>query len=130
MMKNSILSLAAGSLLLLSSAISLHAEDAAAARPLKIDIPVDLKEAKVVFNMDQPAFAGDASIGLTYMKLMTQNFDRSKTEWTIKSVFHGAMGPAPFHIRRYVMITSPFISIAHEGLRYLPSESRTVIKTL
>jgi intracellular sulfur oxidation DsrE/DsrF family protein len=92
MMKNSILSLAAGSLLLLSSAISLHAEDAAAAQPLKIDIPVDLKEAKVVFNMDHPAFAGDASIGLTYMKLMTQNFDRSKTKWTIKSVFHGAMG--------------------------------------
>jgi predicted peroxiredoxin len=85
MMKNSILSLAAGSLLLLSSAISLHAEDAAAAQPLKIDIPVDLKEAKVVFNMDHPAFAGDASIGLTYMKLMTQNFDRSKTKWTIKS---------------------------------------------
>ena len=91
-MKNAILSLAVTSLLLVTGSLPSVAEDAAGAQSLKIDIPVDLKEAKVVFNMDHPAFAGDASIGLTYMKLMTQNFDRSKTKYTIKSVFHGAMG--------------------------------------
>ena len=91
-MKNAILTLAVGGLLLVSGGRPSLAEDAASAQALKIDIPVDLKEAKVLFNMDHPAFAGDASIGLTYMKLMTQNFDRSKTKYTIKSVFHGAMG--------------------------------------
>jgi intracellular sulfur oxidation DsrE/DsrF family protein len=59
---------------------------------LKIDVPVEIKEAKVVFNMDHPAFVGDSSIGLNYIKLMTQNFDRAKTKWTIVAVFHGAMG--------------------------------------
>jgi hypothetical protein len=91
-MKNAFISLAVGSLLLVSGNFPSLAEDAAGAQALKIDIPVDLKEAKVVFNMDHPAFAGDSSIGLTYMKLMTQNFDRSKTKYTIKAVFHGAMG--------------------------------------
>ena len=91
-MKNAIISLAVGGLLLVSGSLPSLADDTAGAQALKIDIPVDLKEAKVVFNMDHPAFAGDASIGLTYMKLMIQNFDRSKTKWTIKAVFHGAMG--------------------------------------
>jgi len=91
-MKNAIISLAMGSLLLVSGGLPSLADETANAQALKIDIPVDLKEAKVVFNMDHPAFVGDTSIGLTYMKLMTQNFDRSKTKWTIKAVFHGAMG--------------------------------------
>lgn len=91
-MKNTILSLAVSSLFLVISGLPIVAQDAVGSQLLKIDIPVDLKEAKVVFNMDHSAFVGDASIGLTYMKLMTQNFDRSKTKYTIKAVFHGAMG--------------------------------------
>jgi intracellular sulfur oxidation DsrE/DsrF family protein len=91
-MKNAIISLAVGGLLLLSGGLPSLAGDTAGAQALKIDIPVDLKEAKVVFNMDHPAFVGDSSIGLTYMKLMTQTFDRSNTKYTIKAVFHGAMG--------------------------------------
>lgn len=91
-MKNLVRSFAVCSAIVLLGGVSSRAEDAAAPLPLQIDIPVELKEAKVVFNMDHPAFAGDASIGLTYMKLMTQNFDRTKTKWTIKAVFHGAMG--------------------------------------
>ena len=91
-MKNLVLSFAVCSAIVLLGGVSSRAEDAVAPLPLQIDIPVELKEAKVVFNMDHPAFAGDASIGLTYMKLMTQNFDRTKTKWTIKAVFHGAMG--------------------------------------
>ena len=91
-MKKSILSFALCSTFVLFGVGHSRADDVNAAAPLQIDIPVELKDAKVVFNMDHPAFAGDASIGLTYMKLMTQNFDRTKTKWTIKAVFHGAMG--------------------------------------
>ena len=78
--------------LILFGNVPSYAEEGVAPAPLQVDIPVELKDAKVVFNMDHPAFAGDASVGLTYMNLMKQNFDLSKTKWTIKSVFHGAMG--------------------------------------
>ena len=91
-MKNAIILLATGCIALVISGSPSFAEDAASPPALKIDIPVDMKEAKVVFNMDHPAFVGDSSIGLTYMKLMIQNFDRTKTKWTINTVFHGAMG--------------------------------------
>ena len=59
---------------------------------LKIDVPVQLKASKVVFNMDHLAFAGDQSIGLTYMKLMLQNYKASQTPVQIVAVFHGAAG--------------------------------------
>ncbi len=59
---------------------------------LKIDVPVPLKASKVVFNMDHLAFAGDQSIGLTYMKLMLQNYKTKQTPLQIIAVFHGAAG--------------------------------------
>ncbi len=59
---------------------------------LKIDVPVQLKPSKVAFNMDHPAFAGDQSIGLTYMKLMIQNYRNSNTSLEVIAVFHGALG--------------------------------------
>ncbi len=59
---------------------------------LKIDVPVQLKPSKVVFNMDHLAFAGDQSIGLTYMKLMIQNYRTGHTPLEVIAVFHGALG--------------------------------------
>lgn len=64
----------------------------APAGELKIDAPVTLKASKVVFNMDHLAFAGDQSIGLTYMKLMLQNYKAQQTPVKIMAVFHGAAG--------------------------------------
>ena len=61
---------------------------------IKIDIPVVLKEAKVLFNMDHPVFAGDTPVGLIHMNLMTQGFNKNKTHWKMVAVFHGAMGYA------------------------------------
>ena len=91
-MRNAFLSICVGCAILSAGSRASFADDTASTPTLKVDIPVEMKEAKVVFNMDHPAFVGDSSIGLTYIKLMTQNFDRSKTKWTIKAVFHGAMG--------------------------------------
>ncbi len=59
---------------------------------LQIDVPVQLKESKIVFNMDHLAFAGDQSVGLTYMKLMVQKYKASQTPIHIVAVFHGAAG--------------------------------------
>ena len=41
-----------------------------AADAIHIDIPVVLKEANVVFNMDHLAFAGDLPVGINYMHLL------------------------------------------------------------
>lgn len=66
-----------------------RAQDAAT---IHIDVPVMLKHAKVVFNMDHAAFAGDTPVGLTHMRLMVQRFKKIGTDWKIVAVFHGEAG--------------------------------------
>lgn len=56
---------------------------------IQVDIPVVLKEAKVVFNMDHAAFAGDMPVGLKYMHLMAGRFQEMGTQGKIIGVFHG-----------------------------------------
>jgi intracellular sulfur oxidation DsrE/DsrF family protein len=62
------------------------------APPLKIDVPVVLKEAKVVFNMDHLAFEGATPTGLAYATRISESFEHDKTSWRIISVFHGPAG--------------------------------------
>lgn len=59
---------------------------------LKIDIPIELKAAKVVFNMDHPAFEGDQPVGMNFMRLMTQKFKADGTSFSVIAVFHGEIG--------------------------------------
>jgi intracellular sulfur oxidation DsrE/DsrF family protein len=59
---------------------------------LRIDVDVVLKEAKVVFNMDHLAFAGEEPFGLLYMRLMVERFAAHKTKWQIVAIFHGPAG--------------------------------------
>jgi uncharacterized protein len=68
------------------------AQNAPAAGELRIDVPVQLRPSRVVFNMDHLAFAGDQSIGLNYMRLMLQNYRASNTPIEIIAVLHGAAG--------------------------------------
>jgi intracellular sulfur oxidation DsrE/DsrF family protein len=74
----------------------LHGSAAAAsAEPadgVRIDIPVELKTAKVVFNMDHAAFIGDTPIGLAHMAMMVERFKQAGTEGSIAAIFHGAAG--------------------------------------
>lgn len=60
--------------------------------PIHVDVPVALKEAKVVFNMDHAAFAGDMPVGLKHMLLMTDRFKQIGTQWNMVAVFHGDGG--------------------------------------
>jgi intracellular sulfur oxidation DsrE/DsrF family protein len=60
--------------------------------PLTIDVPVVLKEVKIVFNMSHPAFLGDSSVGLNHMQLMVQNFKSQNTKYRMIAVFYGPMG--------------------------------------
>jgi uncharacterized protein len=79
-------------LLMLGLAGPAPALNAPAASELHIDVPVQLRPSRVVFNMDHLAFAADQSIGLNYMRLMLQNFQASNTPIEIIAVFHGAAG--------------------------------------
>lgn len=71
---------------------STMAAEKPAENDIKIDVPVVLKQAKVVFNMDHIAAQGDMPVGLRYMDLMTKRFKENKTEGNIIAVFHGMAG--------------------------------------
>jgi intracellular sulfur oxidation DsrE/DsrF family protein len=59
---------------------------------IRIDVPVALKQAKVVFNMDHAAFGGDTPVGLAHMTMMLDRFRQIGTEWKMVAVFHGDAG--------------------------------------
>jgi intracellular sulfur oxidation DsrE/DsrF family protein len=62
------------------------------ANDVHVDVPVVLKDAKVVFNLDHPAFEGDEPTGLNFMRLMLARFRADHTSARIVAVFHGAIG--------------------------------------
>ena len=71
--------------------VSLAAEGGSAqsAQGIQVDIPVKIKKANVVFNMDHLAFAGDLPIGIRYMHLLAKRFEEMGTQGQIIGVFHG-----------------------------------------
>jgi intracellular sulfur oxidation DsrE/DsrF family protein len=56
---------------------------------IHIDIPVVLEKADVVFNMDHLAFTGDMSVGINYMRLLSNRFKEMNTIGHIIGIFHG-----------------------------------------
>ena len=57
--------------------------------PIRVDIPVKLEEAKVVFSMDHLAFSGDLPSGMKYMHLLAGRLKESGTRGHIVGVFYG-----------------------------------------
>ena len=57
-----------------------------------IDIPVKIQKAHVVFNMDHLSFGGDQPIGLKYMTMLKERYEREKIKGQILAVFHGDAG--------------------------------------
>src|SRR5262245_52122838 len=68
------------------SARPLHAQE------IRVDIPVVLKEAKIVFNLDHMAFEGHEPTGLQFLRVMIPYFKKVGTKTSIVAVFHGAAG--------------------------------------
>jgi len=64
----------------------------AAAQEIRVDVPVALKQAKVVFNLDHFAFEGDQPTGLQFMKILTEYFRSQGTQVRMVAIFHGAAG--------------------------------------
>jgi uncharacterized protein len=65
---------------------------AARGATLNIDVPVTLKEAKVVFNLSRPAFEGDEPTGLAFLHVLTERFHTDGTKAQLVAVFHGDIG--------------------------------------
>lgn len=86
------LSLALATTLAIGGIVPSALAQSARSSELKIDIPVVLKEARVVFNMDHLAFADGLPIGLGYMKIMSTDFAANHTNWQVVAIFHGAAG--------------------------------------
>jgi intracellular sulfur oxidation DsrE/DsrF family protein len=59
---------------------------------IRIDVPVVLTEAKVVFNLDHLAFEGDEPTGLLYLRDMLAYFKTHGAKARIVAVFHGPAG--------------------------------------
>ena len=79
-------------LVLSSGAASLRASESKEdrlPRSIHIDVPVTLKKAHVVFNLDHLAFSGDMPVGMKYMGLLAKRFKELNTEGGIIGVFHG-----------------------------------------
>ena len=68
------------------------AAQAAVAPEIKIDVPVALKQLKVVFNMDHAAFSGDAPVGIKHMTMMLERYKQSVPDMSVVGVFHGDAG--------------------------------------
>ena len=55
---------------------------------IHVDIPVVLKKANVVFNMDHLAFDGDMPVGMKYMHLLANRFKEVGIGGQIIAIFH------------------------------------------
>jgi intracellular sulfur oxidation DsrE/DsrF family protein len=62
---------------------------AQSARAIRIDVPVKLDKANVVFNMDHLAFSGDMPVGIKYMHLLANRFSEQHMSGQIIGIFHG-----------------------------------------
>ncbi len=81
--------------------LSVSIKNVQAESAIHIDIPVTLKKANVVFNMDHLAFAGDVPVGIRYMKLLADRFREWGTEGQIIGVFHGDAAYMTLNDRAY-----------------------------
>ena len=80
--------------LIFAAALTLPAVTAWAdtAPQIHIDVPVTIKSAKIVFNMDHAAFNGDMPIGLKHMSLVLNRFHKMGGELNMVGVFHSDAG--------------------------------------
>jgi len=97
-------------------------DDRKAEHPIRIDIPVVLEKADVVFNMDHMAFAGDMSVGINYMHLLSTRFKEMNTAGHIIGVFHGdaahlTLNDNAYNIYRKVSTGNPHKDLIAELLK-------------
>jgi len=60
--------------------------------PLRIDIPIQLTNAKIVYNMDRAAYTGDLPLGLRFLRLQADSFKQMGLKAQLIAVVHAEMG--------------------------------------
>jgi len=85
----------------------------AKADPVHITVPVVLKHADVVYNLDHLAFSGKMPTGMLYMHLMAGRFKKTHTPAHIVGVFHGeaaymVLNDAAYNKFRHVTTGNPY----------------------
>ena len=95
---------------------AMAAEPAAAAPAIHVDIPVPLKHANVVFNMDHRAFVGDLPVGMNYMHLLSMRYHKDHITGKIIGVFHGAaaymvLNDKAYDAARHVKTGNPYAPV-------------------
>jgi intracellular sulfur oxidation DsrE/DsrF family protein len=66
-----------------------EAKDGKSQGAIRVDVPVTLKKARVVFSLDHLAFSGDMPVGMKYMGLLANRFKELNTDGEIIGVFYG-----------------------------------------
>jgi len=127
MKKNHMLKMLLVALLLLGiyrQPISLAAEvkSAKSGNGIKIDIPVKLEKANVVFNMDHLAFSGDVPVGIKYMHLLAKRMKEMGTKGKIIGVFHGeaaymTLNDKAYNTYRNISTGNPYKGLIAELLK-------------
>ncbi len=89
---------------------------------IHIDIPIVLKKANVVFNMDHLAFAGDVPVGIKYMHLLADRYKQMGTQGKIIGVFHGdaaymTLNDKAYNTFRHVTTGNPYKELIAELLK-------------
>jgi intracellular sulfur oxidation DsrE/DsrF family protein len=64
-------------------------QEAWAQPTIRIDIPVTLKQANVVFNVSHLDFVGDIPAGIKYMNFLATEYKQKGTQGRIIGIFHG-----------------------------------------
>ena len=86
---------------------------------IHVDIPVKLKQANVVFNMDHLAFLGDLPFGMDYMHLLSMRMKKDHTPGKIIGVFHGPaaymlLNDKAYDAARHVVTGNPYAKTVAE----------------
>ncbi len=89
---------------------------------IHVDIPVTLKQANVVFNMDHLAFAGDLPIGINYMHLLANRFKEQGTQGQIIGIFHSdaaymTLNDNTYNVYRNVSTGNPYKGLIAELIK-------------
>jgi intracellular sulfur oxidation DsrE/DsrF family protein len=94
-------------------ALAADAPPAPEAGKITIDVPVTLKAANVVFNMDHVAMGGDMPFGMKYMDLLDKKMKADKATGKIIGVFHGpaafmTLNDQSYNANRHVTTGNPY----------------------
>ena len=79
---------------------------------IRVEIPVVLEKADVVFNMDHLVFSGDFPVGINYMHLLANRLKEMEIKGNIIGIFHGdaaymTLNDNAYNVYRHVSTGNP-----------------------